>query len=129
MPQYPRDTVLCEWELTEKSEQKVNVWAICITTVTSADVGNYYFPAVSVPAVINLNSDGTIQNVETPEYGDYYLSTFRGLFPNGAWKDLPNVSAMEKHLHWRRVHSTEPPLVVLNATAILSAIPTVTPMP
>lgn len=117
MPQYPLDTVLCEWELTEKNVQKMNVWAMCMTTVTSANVGNYYFPVASVPAVINLNSDGTIQSINIPEYGNRYLSDLHGLFPNGAWKDYPNVSAMEEHLHWRRVHPNEPPLVVLNATA------------
>jgi len=123
MSQYPRDTVLCEWELTRKLEQKINVWAVCMTTVTSAEVGNYYFPVASVPAVINLDSNGVVQSVEIPEYGDYYLSDLGKLFPSGAWTDLPNVSAMEKHLHWRRINRTEPPLVVLNATAILTATP------
>ncbi len=123
MPQYPRNTVLCEWELTEKSEQKLNVWAICITTVKSVNAGNYYIPAASVPAVINLTSDGTVQSVDIPEYGDSYLSDFWRLFPNGAWKTRPDVSAMEKHLHWRRMHPAEPPLVVLNATAVVTPSP------
>jgi len=123
LPQYPRDTVLCEWELTEKFEQKLNVWAVCMTTVTSADVGNYYFPAASLPAVVNLNADGSVQSVETPQYSDLYISDFWRLFPNGAWKDLPNVSAMEKHLHWRRTHPAEPPLVVLNAAVTVTPIP------
>ena len=129
LPQYPRDTVSCEWELTEKIEQKINVWAVCMTTVTSADVGSYYFPAASVPAVINLDSNGAVQSVETPEYGDHYLSDFGRLFPNVASVDFPNVFAMENHLYWRRTHPTEPPLVVLNATAILMATPTVLPTP
>ncbi len=129
MPQYPRDTVSCEWELMEKSEQKLNVWAVCMTSVTSAEIGNYYFPAASVPAVINLDSNGMVQSVEIPEYGDRYLSDFWRLFPNGVWKDLPNVSAMEKHLHWRRTHPTEPPLVVLNVAAILTITLTGSPTP
>lgn len=128
LPEYPRDKVLCEWELTEKSKQKVIVWAICITTITSADVGNYYFPAASVPAVIYLDSNGAVQSVETPKYGNSYISDFWRLFPNGAWIDLPNVSAMETHLHWRRRYP-EPPLVVLNATAISTGVPTSTPVP
>jgi len=129
MPQYPRDKVLCEWELTEKYEQRINVYAVCMTTVTSAEVGNYYFPVASVPAVINLDADGAVQSVEVPEYGESYLSDFWKLFPNGAWNDLPNVSAMEKHLHWRRINRTEPPLVVLNAVAILTVTPAVSPTP
>jgi len=129
MPQYPRDKVLCEWELTKKYELRINVWAVCMTTVTSAEVGNYYFPVASVPAVINLDVDGTVQSVEIPEYGESYLSDFWKLFPNGAWNDLPDVSAMEKHLHWRRINRTEPPLVVLNAIAILTATPAVSPTP
>lgn len=128
LPEYPHDKVLCEWELTEKSKQKVIVWAICITTITSADVGNYYFPAASVPAVIYLDSNGAVQSVETPKYGNSYISDFWRLFPNGAWIDLPNVSAMEKHLHWRRRYP-EPPLVVLNTTAISTGVPTSTPVP
>jgi hypothetical protein len=129
LPQYPREKVLCEWELTEKFEQKLNVWAICMTTVTSAEIGNYYFPAASVPAVIHLDADGKLQSVEIPEYGDHYLSDFGRLFPNGAWKDLPDASAMENHLHWRRMHPTEPPLVVLNAAAILTVTPTMSSPP
>lgn len=129
LPQYPLDKVLCEWELTEKHEQRVHVWAICITTITSADVGNYYFPAASVPAVIHLDASGTVQNVETPRYGDDYVSDFWRLFPNGAWKTLPNILAMEKHLHWRRINPAEPPLVVLNATAIPTGTPITTPNP
>jgi hypothetical protein len=136
MPQYPRDTVLCEWELTDKSEHKINVWALCITSVTSANIGNYYYPAASVPAVITLEY-GAIQSVEIPEYGENYLSDIWQLFPNGAWKslgydnwkNLPNAEAMEKHLHWRMTHPAEPPLVVLNATAILTATPIATPTP
>jgi hypothetical protein len=129
LPQYPRDKVLCEWELTEKSEQKLNVWAVCMTTVTSAATGSYYFPAASVPAVINLNAEGAVQSVEIPEYGEYYFIDFSRLFPNSAQVGFPNVSAMEKHLHWRRGHPTEPPLVVLNATAILTVTPVATPTP
>jgi hypothetical protein len=129
MAQYPRDKVLCEWELTKIYEQRINVWAVCMTTITSAEVGNYYFPVASVPAVINLSADGAVQSVEVPKYGESYLSDFWRLFPNGAWNDLPNVSAMEKHLHWRRINRTEPPLVVLNAVAILTVTPAVSPTP
>jgi hypothetical protein len=89
-----------------------------------ASLGNYYFPAASVPAVIHLDADSAVQRVEIPEYGEQYLSSFRRLFPNGAWKDLPDVSVMERHLHWRRTHPTEPPLIILNAAAIRTATPT-----
>lgn len=129
MPQYPRDKVLCEWELMEKSEQKINVWAVCLTTVTSPETGNYYFPAASVPAVINLDAGGGVQSVEIPEYGENYIAGFWKLVPDTIWNQFPNVSAMEKHLHWRRTHPAEPPLVVLNATAILNATPVATPTP
>lgn len=129
LPQYPRDKVLCEWELTEKSKQKVIVWAICITTITSADVGNYYFPAASVPAVLHLDSSGAVQSVEIPNYGNNYITDFWRLFPNGAWIDLPSIAAMENHLHWWRRYPAEPPLVVLNATAILIGTPTTPPVP
>ena len=129
MSQYPRDKVLCEWELTEKSEQKLNVWAVCMASATSAEIGNFYFPVASVPALINLEADGSVQSVEIPEYGEHYLADFWKLFPNGAWTDLPDVSAMEKHLHWRRIYPAEPPLVVLNAAAILTLTPEASPTP
>lgn len=129
LPQYPRDRVLCEWELMEKSEQKIIVWAMCLTTITSPEIGIYYFPAASVPAVIHLDKDGGVQSIETPEYGENYTSDSGRLLPNTIWNQLPNVSAMEKHLHWRRRHPAEPPLVVLNAAAILLATPTATPAP
>lgn len=129
LPQYPRDKVFCEWELIQKSEQKLNLWAVCLTTVTSAEVGSGYFPVASLPAVIHLEADGAVTSVEIPAYGEQYLADFWRLFPSGAWKDLPNVSAMEKHLHWRRTHPAEPPLVVLNATAILTVTPVATPTP
>ena len=126
MPQYPRNKVLCEWELMKRSEQKINVWAICLTTVTSPEIGNYYFPAASVPAVIHFDTGGRLQRIEIPEYGENYIADFWTLVPNTVWNQYPNVSAMEKHLHWRRTHPSEPPLVVLNAAAILHATPTAT---
>lgn len=129
MPQYPPDRILCEWELMEKSEQKINVWAMCLTTITSPEIGIYYFPAASVPAAIHLNAEGGVKSVEIPEYGENYIAGFWKLVPNTIWNQLPNVSAMEKHLHWRRTHPAEPPLVVLNAAAILLATPTATPAP
>jgi len=129
LPQYPRDRVLCEWELMDKSEQKLNVWAICLTTVTSPEIGIYYFPAASVPAVIHLDSGGGVQSMEIPAYGKNYISDFWKLVPETIWNQFPDVSAMEKHLHWRRTHPAEPPLVVLNATAIVKATPAATPMP
>lgn len=129
MPQYPHDKVLCEWELMEKSERKINVWAMCLTTITSSEIGNYYFPAASVPAVIHLDAEGGVKSVEIPEYGENYIAGFWKLVPNNIWNQLPNVSAMEKHLHWRRTHPAEPPLVVLNAAAILLATPTAIPAP
>ena len=127
LPEYPRDEVLCEWELTDKSERKLIVWAICMATVTFAGTGNYYFPAASLPALIHLDDEGGVESVEIPRYGEDYLSDYRKLFPEGAWKNLPDAIAMEKHLHWRRRNPTEPPLVVLNVTAILT--PTASPTP
>jgi len=129
MPRYPRDKVLCEWELMDKFEQKINVWAICLTTVTSPEIGNYYFPAASVPAVIDLDAGGGVQSLEIPGYGKNYVSDFWRLVPDTIWNQFPNVAAMEKHLHRRRTHPAEPPLVVLNATASLKATPVATPTP
>ena len=130
LPQYPRAKVLCEWELTEKLEQEINVWALCMTTNPASQISRYYFPAASLPAIIHLTADGTLQSVEVPAYGDEYMDDVKALFPNGMWKDLPpDVAAMEKHLHWRRTNPAEPPLVVLNATAILKVTPVATATP
>jgi len=106
--------VLCEWVLLGQSESKLYVWAVCqasgsIPTVRSA------------PAVVHLDSGGTIQGVETPGSGSNYVPDIRKLFPSDVQEKifarLVDVGAMRDHIYLRLEHP-EPPLIVLSATSI-----------
>ena len=117
MPLALPDKVLCEWELSGQSGQEVYVWAVCKETTPVAEISQYFFPVASVPAVIYLGADGTVQNVEIPEYGSNYLSDIRRMFPLDVQKRIADIGKMEDHIEWRRIHPEEPPLIVLSATS------------
>jgi hypothetical protein len=103
------EMVFCEWEILGRSEQEEYVWAVC----ESGGSG------MSVPVVINLKADGSIQNVETP--GTNWSSSILKMFPADVREkfDHYNFGGAEKmsnHIDWRRKHPKEPPLIVLSAT-------------
>ena len=72
----PPDKVLCEWVSLGQSEQAVYVWALCAERLQ----GDFY-PGVSVPAVIYIDSDGKVIEVKMPEAGMHYGPSIRQLFP------------------------------------------------
>ena len=109
---------LCEWDILGRSGQEVYVWAYCATGGGGSG---------SHPAVIHLNVDGTIQNVEAALYGYSRDSVIQELFPADVRDKIymyyfPSVpytgrpEVLRKHLHYRREHPEELPLVVLLAT-------------
>jgi hypothetical protein len=115
---------LCEWDILGRSEQEVYVWAVC---------GNFNSGGRR-PAVIYLEIDGTIQKVIAAGFKG--LSYNLDLFPADVQEKINLYSfgdgradEMETHLKYRLTHPEEPPLVVLNATAILTVPPAVTPTP
>lgn len=115
MPLAPPKKVLCEWELSGRSDQEVYVWAVCMETIPAVEISPFFFPVVSIPAVIHLGADGDVQNVEIPEYGLNYMSDILRMFPLDAQKGVVDIGRMEEHLDLRREHPEEPPLIVLNA--------------
>lgn len=51
---------LCEWDILGRSDQELYVWAYC--SVADGRGGD-------LPAVIHLEADGSVQNVEVPSRG------------------------------------------------------------
>ncbi len=119
----PPEEVICEWELLGRSEQKVYVWAVCtniISSGTSLD-GTEIFSSPSIPAVIHLGEDGSVQNVEIPGAGSDYARDISQMFPPDVQKEFNRyhfgrAREMLEHAAWRRTHPEEPPLIVLSAT-------------
>ena len=114
---------LCEWDILGQSSQEVYVWAMCEAPHT----GN------RKPAVIYLNADGSIRNVQVP-VGSAWDSDVLKLFPADVREKIDSYysttcpycgrpEVLRIHLQYRQTHPDEPPLIILSAT------PTVTPMP
>ncbi|MEW6713139.1 MAG: hypothetical protein AB1403_25185, partial [Candidatus Riflebacteria bacterium] len=113
---------LCEWDILGRSGQEVYVWAYCATIGGGSG---------SFPTVIYLETDGTIRSVRVAGYNGPFFDL--ELFPADVQKKCSlytgnslfygRLKEMINHLHYRREHPKEPPLVVL------SAMPTATPTP
>jgi hypothetical protein len=71
LPDISTNHGLCEWEIWGQKESEVYVWALC-------QANNSVGTATSAPAVIRLEKDGTIVEVEMPEEG---FGNLRELFP------------------------------------------------
>lgn len=109
----PPEIVLCEWEILGRSEQEVYVWAVCEGWGGS--------PSSSVPALVNLEIDGSIQNIEIP--GTDWSSDILRLFPSDVrgkfeYYNFGRAKEMSNHIEWRQTHPEEPPLIVLSSTPI-----------
>ena len=121
----PREEVICEWEILGRSDQEVYVWALCTSIIslgTSPISGTETFSSSSIPAVIHLREDGSVQNVEIPGAGSHYARDIRLMFPLDVQEKFENYHfgwagrEIGEHLVWRRTHPEEPPLIVLSAT-------------
>ena len=117
---------LCEWDILGQSNQEVYVWAVCSDFNSLAEK----------PAVIYLEANGSIRDVEFVFHGYQWNSRIQERFPTDVQEKIHLYEAFEpgsslsigstnmrKHLEYRRTHPEEPPLVVLSAT------PTPTPTP
>jgi hypothetical protein len=71
----------CEWEIWGQQENEVYVWALC-------QANNSVATATSAPAVIRLEKDGMIAEVEMPEEG---FGNLKELFPQDV------LAKIEKH--------------------------------
>ncbi len=112
LPKIPPESVLCEWIILGRSGQDVYVVAVCGDSRSSA----------TAPAVIYLDTDGSIQNVEVVEYGSSRDFNIQRLFPAEVQEMIYGKSMqmiyeqLVEHLNWRLLHREEPPLIVLSAT-------------
>ena len=116
LPHLASEEALCEWDILGQSAREVYVWAVC----RGIDGGG------SVPAVIHLETDGSIQSVER---AINWSADIPRLFPadvRGKFDRYPSGRAREmaEHVAWRRTHPEEPPLVVLSAAPLSKPTPT-----
>lgn len=114
LPTFPIDSVICEWDILGRSEQKVYVYAIC-ASVAGSD---------RFPVVIHFRADGTIQNVEIPGRALEWFPDINRMFPLEIQEKFSFYSAFSiryteilNHLRYRFDHPEEPPLIVLSATS------------
>ncbi len=108
----------CEWDILGSSGQEVYVWAVCKFLISGKK-----------PAVIHLNSDGSIQKVEVPRYGPEAASDVQRLFPIDIQAKISLYDQLghsgkelelERHLLWRQDHLDldQPPLIILSTTPV-----------
>ena len=117
--QYPstlHDLALCEWDILGRFEQKLYVWALC---------GLPGGGGADIPAIIHINIDGSVQNVEVPSRGSTWKSDINKMFPNEVQEKFDRytgnsnfygrIREMIDHIKYRRQYPEEPPLVVLSS--------------
>jgi hypothetical protein len=114
----PPEEVLCEWEILGQSIQTIYVWAVCQGPLPGARMD---FTAISVPAVIHLEEDGSIQSVEFPNAYTYSTGGISKMFPPDvrekfSYYNFGGAKKLSEHIEWRREYPGEPPLIVLSAT-------------
>ena len=104
------DKSLCEWEIWGQAGREVYLWAEC--QVASTDQGT----AGSVPAVIYLGTDGSIQQVVIPGDGFDYGRDIQQLFPphvqNRIFNNEFDAKEAMQHIAYRRSHPGIPPAIV-----------------
>ena len=113
------ESFLCEWDILGRSGQEIYVWVVC--DIPRGGCG------ASAPAIIYLNLDKSIENVEILGKSSDYSADILKLPLDVQHKLDSYQSRGEKtlweHLKWRQSHPEIPPLIVL------SAVPTGTPIP
>lgn len=99
----------CEWEVLGWLKQKVYVWALCQAGPGPGST------AASVPAVLWVRQDQSIQNVEIPGNGTNYGVSIRKLFPPAVQDKIFthsfDVEAAEKRLQARWEDPTLAPAI------------------
>jgi hypothetical protein len=118
MSSLPPEEVLCEWEILGQSTQTIYVWAVCQGPLPGARLD---FTTLSVPVVIHLEKDETIQSIEFPSAYTYSTGGISKMFPPDvrekfSYYDFGRAKKLSEHIEWRREHPEEPPLIILSAT-------------
>jgi len=102
---------ICEWEVLGQSVGEVYVWAEC--QINYLVIGT----AISVPSVLYLGNDGSIESVQIPGDGTQYAVDIRNMFPHDLLEQIFSMAvdteAMWSHLQVRH-QNPEPPLIVLS---------------
>ncbi len=115
-PHDPPEWFLCEWDILGRSGQEVYAWAVCGVGERSG----------SVPVVIYLNADGSIQNVKKPK--NWSIENIHKMFPEDVRNKFDylyagEIQKMLEHLEWREGHPEELPLVILGGALVVTLTP------
>ena len=138
-PEIARDA-LCEWDILGSAGQEVYVYVVCVFPRGNGDM--------RIPAIIYLESDGSIRLVKHPEtkadgytydYDPfpveaqekfcYYFDPFPSDLPSCPYVSTdprPRLDRLYAHIEYRKTHPETPPLVVLSS---YTSLPTATPTP
>lgn len=115
----PPKEVLCEWEILGQDEKAVYVWAVCMG-LPPPGKSEIFAPGASIPAVIHLKPNGSIQSIELPR--DNYTSYVEGvqkIFPESVKEIITDrsmkIPEMMAHIRLRR-EKPEAPLIILWST-------------
>lgn len=109
---YQPEEVVCEWVILGQTDQEVYVWGHCASIYSAGP------SQASIPTVIRIGTDGSVQDAEIPGSGTAYGPGIRRLFPPELQQIIFDHSVMFSqaqmdHLRWRRGHPEEPPWIVL----------------
>ena len=124
------EEVVCEWEILGQTTQEVYVYTYC------ADLYSVGPSQASIPALIHIGEDGSVQNVEIPGAGSSYGPDIKRLFPTSIQERIfggsINFKEMGDRLRWRRGHPNDPPFIVLSSQPIQPtepSLPMISPSP
>ena len=106
---------ICEWEVLGQKKEEVYVWAMC--QLTDLAIGS----AASVPAVIHLGKNRSIEKVQIPGDGTQYGTDIRKMFPSELheriFEQSVDTDKMWTHIESRQ-KNPEPPLIVLSGISL-----------
>ena len=120
------EQVVCDWVILGQTEQEVYLWAHCASIYSAGP------SQVSIPTVIHIGPDGSVQSAEIPGSGTAYDRDIRRMFPTDIQEIIFNQVVLFPQeqidrLRWRRGHPDEPPWIVLSSLPT-KPTPTVLPM-
>jgi len=123
---YQPEEVVCEWVILGQTDQEVYVWAHCASIYSAGPSQG------SIPTVIRIGANGSVQNAEIPGSGTAYGPSIRRLFPPDLQEIIFDHSVLFSQeqmdrLRWRRGHPDEPPWIVFSVIPTQST-PTLIPM-
>ncbi|MBI9047137.1 MAG: hypothetical protein JEZ06_21805 [Anaerolineaceae bacterium] len=119
----PLENAFCEWEILGEVDTEIYVWAVCEGYFIAGEVEKVELLAgADTPAVIHINENGSIEQVEIPKGGNLYTHCIRDMFPDDIEERIISkqidYQRLADHLKWRLENSEEPPLIVLFSTSM-----------